>query len=75
VPDGGHDVAEVQGSDGATFVLVFLCKGLAGVLKLQLLQQHREKRSSCYLTKECVPVTKSITLQVSGEMELWRNKV
>lgn len=23
LPDGGHDVAEVQGSDGATFILVF----------------------------------------------------
>lgn len=23
LPDGGHDVAEVQGGDGATFVLVF----------------------------------------------------
>lgn len=40
VSDGGHDVAEVQGGDGATFVLVFLCKCLAGMLKLQLLQTH-----------------------------------
>ena len=38
VSDGGHDVAEVQGGDGSTFVLVFLCKRLAGVLQLQLLQ-------------------------------------
>lgn len=38
--DGGHDVAEVHGSDGATFVLVFLCKCLAGMLQLQLLQQQ-----------------------------------
>lgn len=46
VPDGGHDVTEVQGSDGAAFALVFLCKCLAGVLKLQLLlhtQTHKVK--------------------------------
>lgn len=40
VPDGGHDVAEVQGGDGATFALVFLRKRLAGMLKLQLLHTH-----------------------------------
>ena len=37
VSDGGHDVAEVQGSDGATLLFVFLCKSLAGMLQLQLL--------------------------------------
>lgn len=31
MPDGGHDVAEVQGGDGATFALVFLCEGLTGM--------------------------------------------
>lgn len=41
-PDGGHDVAEVQGSDGAAFVLVFCGERLARVLQLQLLQQQRE---------------------------------
>lgn len=44
VSDGGHDVAEVQGGDGATFVLVFLCKCLAGMFELQLLQQHTQRR-------------------------------
>lgn len=40
VPDSGHNVTEVQGSDGATFVLVFLSKSLAGMLQLQLLEEH-----------------------------------
>lgn len=44
VSDGGHDVAEVQGGDGATFALVFLCKCLASVLQLQLLQQHTRSK-------------------------------
>lgn len=39
VSDGGHYVTEVQGSDGATFLLVFLCECLASVLQLQLLQK------------------------------------
>lgn len=56
VSDGGHDVAEVQGGDGATFVLVFLCKCLAGMLKLQLLQTHTrthtQRRSSLELKSE-----------------------
>lgn len=29
--DGGHDVAEVQSSDGATFALVFLRESLPGM--------------------------------------------
>lgn len=29
--DGGHDVAEVQGSDAATFALVFLRESLTGM--------------------------------------------
>lgn len=44
VPDGGHDVAEVQGSDGAAFLLVFLCKRLASVLQLQLLEQQTDEK-------------------------------
>lgn len=40
VPDGGHNVAEVQGSDGATFVLIFLSECLASMLQLQLLEEH-----------------------------------
>lgn len=67
VSDGGHDVAEVQGSDGATFVLVLLCKRLAGMLQLQLLQQRTQREEVKLLAdkrgKECVPVMRSIALQ------------
>ena len=66
VSDGGHDVAEVQGSDAATFLLVLLCKSLAGMLQLQLLQKHTHintedtrNRSAEKRSKECVPVMRS----------------
>lgn len=55
LPDGGHDVAEVQGSDGATFVLVFQCKRLPRVLQLQLLQQRKKGVWVCYLTQRVCP--------------------
>lgn len=65
VSDGGHDVAEVQGSDGATFVVVLLCKRLAGMFQLQLLQQHththKEGGVKLLADKEGVPMMRSIT--------------
>ena len=45
VPDGGHDVAEVQRCDGAALLLGLLSKGLAGMLQLQLLHNTSQGRA------------------------------
>lgn len=80
MPDGGHDVAEIQGGDGATFALVFQRKRLAGVLKLQLLRTHThtpvlggQDRSQ----KEFVLMINSITFQGrrGSWAKLWKMKV
>lgn len=81
VPDGGHDVAKVQGGDGAAFALVFLRKRLAGVLELQLLRAHTQAHThdggQDWRRKEFVLMMRSITFQRrrGGRAKLWEMKV